>query len=106
MGEPTYEQIMAEARLRRHAAGLAAGAFLDPPPLSHFIIDVVREGWTPPEPAVAHALIAAREFVAAEWENRKNPEAAKEARSGMYDQGVAVGAALAAVLAGKVGISQ
>lgn len=106
MSQATYEQIMAEARIRRHAAGYGLGANLGAPPLSYFIIDVVREGWTPPEPAVAHDLIAAREFVAAECESRNDPEGAEEARSGTYDRGIAVGAALAAVRAGKVGISQ
>jgi hypothetical protein len=105
MSQATYEQIMAEARLRRHAAGYGLGANLGSPPLSHFIIDVVREGWTPPEPAVAHDLIAAREFVAAECENRGDLVGAEEARSGTYDGSISVGAALAAVLAGKVGIS-
>ncbi len=48
MGQPTYEEIIAEARVRRHAAGYGPGANLGSPPLEHFIIEIVREAWTPP----------------------------------------------------------
>ncbi len=105
MTQATYELIIAEARRRRHQSGYGPGANLGAPPLEYFIIEAAREGWTPPETSVNYDLLAAREFVAAECESRKNPEGAKEARAGVYDRGVAVGAALAAVRAGKVGIS-
>ena len=42
---PTNEQIVAEAEQRRLNAGsISAHAFS----LTHYIIEVVREGWTPP----------------------------------------------------------
>jgi hypothetical protein len=104
MSQATYELIIAVARLRRRHF-IAGQDPLGDRPLEHFIIEAAREGWTPPEPSVNYDLLAAREFVAAECESRKNPEGAKEARTGVYDRGVAVGAALAAVRAGKVGIS-
>ena len=40
----TKEQIIAEATRRAAAQGYGEK------PVYHFIIDVVREGWTPPEP--------------------------------------------------------
>ena len=48
----TKEQIIAEANRRAVAQGYGA------PPVEHFIVDVVREGWTPPEPD----LLAFREW--------------------------------------------
>ena len=40
----TKEQIIAEANRRAAAQGYGA------PPVEHFIVDVVCENWTPPEP--------------------------------------------------------
>ena len=42
----TKEQIIAEANRRAVAQGYGA------PPVEHFIVDVVCENWTPPEPVV------------------------------------------------------
>jgi hypothetical protein len=50
MGQPTYDQVMAEARRRRQAAGYGVGPNTGSRPLEYFIIETVREGWTPPEP--------------------------------------------------------
>jgi len=47
----TDKEIVEEARKRRHAAGYGPGANLGLPPLDHYIIEVVREGWTPPDVA-------------------------------------------------------
>jgi len=51
---PTYEQIEVEAHRR----------FDENPctPLAHYIIEVVREGWKPPEP-VDPAVLAYREWL-------------------------------------------
>ena len=56
--KPTYSQIIAEAN-RRYQRN-ETPAFYE-----HHIIDVVREGWTPPEP-VDPDLLAFRE-----WEARR-----------------------------------
>ena len=58
----TKEQIIAEAN-RRHAEQ-GEGA----PPVEHFIVDVVCENWTPPEP-VDPDILAFREWAArnANW---------------------------------------
>jgi hypothetical protein len=71
MGQPTYDQVMDEARRRRHAAGYGLGANLGSPPLEHFIIETVREGWTPPEP-VDPDVLAFREWIY--QNNRANHE--------------------------------
>jgi hypothetical protein len=63
MGQATEEQIIAEARIRRHATGLGLGANLGAKPLAHFIIQVVREGWTPPEPDPDPEVVAYQEWV-------------------------------------------
>ena len=55
----TNDQIVAEASRRAIERGWGA------PPVEHFIIEVVREGWTPPEPKpepVDPDLLAFREF--------------------------------------------
>ena len=56
---PTNEQIIAEAR--RRAAKVGEYESYD-----HFIIEVVRENWTPPEP-VDPDLLAFREWAAGQW---------------------------------------
>jgi hypothetical protein len=62
MGQPTYDQVVDEARRRRHAAGYGPGANLGSPPLEYFIIETVREGWTPPEPVVDRDVVAFDEW--------------------------------------------
>ena len=53
----TKEQIIAEANRRRAEHGEGA------PPVEHFIVDVVCENWTPPDP-VDPDLLAWREWFA------------------------------------------
>jgi len=55
----TYEQIEDEAHRR----------FDENPctPLAHYIIEVTREGWTPPEPPVDPDVLAFREWASKEW---------------------------------------
>ena len=45
---PEDKAIVEEARKRRHSEGYGPGANLGLPPLEHYIIKVMREGWTPP----------------------------------------------------------
>ena len=52
----TKEQIIAEANRRAAAQGYGA------PPVEHFIVDVVCENWTPPEPVVDPDELAFREW--------------------------------------------
>jgi hypothetical protein len=52
----TKEQIVAEANRRAVAQGYGA------PPVEHFIVDVVCENWTPPEPEVDPDVLAFREW--------------------------------------------
>ena len=53
----TYEQIITEANRRAAEPGWGAR------PVEHLIIEVVREGWVPPEP-VDPAVLAYREWEA------------------------------------------
>ena len=55
----TKEQIVAEANRRAVAQGYGAQ------PVEHFIVDVVCENWTPPEPVVDPDLLAMRKLLAA-----------------------------------------
>lgn len=60
----TKEQIIAEANRRRAEHGEGA------PPVEHFIVDVVCDGWTPPEPEpepVDPDVLAFREWAAERW---------------------------------------
>jgi hypothetical protein len=95
MDLPADEEIIAEAIRRKQEA---VPTII---PLSKLVIQVIRERWSPPAPAVAPDLIKAREFVAAECENRGDPAFAKKVRSGTYDQSLAVGSALAAYNSGR-----
>lgn len=54
--KPTKEQIIAEANRRAAAQGYGA------PPVEHFIVDVVCENWTPPEPEADPDVLAFREW--------------------------------------------
>lgn len=47
---PTHEQIIAEAWLRHNKVNDAIDSAEDYKPLEHFVIEVVCEGWKPPEP--------------------------------------------------------
>ena len=58
---PTNEQIIAEAIRRRKERGME-GIFL-----ADFIIEVMREGWTPPEPVVDPDVLAFRDWASKEW---------------------------------------
>lgn len=71
---PTKEQIIAEANRRRAEHGEGA------PPVEHFIVDVVCENWTPPEPVVDPDLLAWREWMAS-----RVPTVAHWYLSGSYD---------------------
>ena len=58
----TKEQIIAEANRRRAEHGEGA------PPVEHFIVDVVCENWTPPEPEPVNPdILAFREWAAERW---------------------------------------
>lgn len=89
---PTHEQIVQEAERRQFAAnnaGVKSTHDGDYGILST-IIEVVREGWTPPEP-VYPDLLAFREWAAERW-----PHGARAYRGGAADdQGQAVRAYLA-----------
>ena len=55
----TKEQIIAEATRRAAAQGYGENE----KPVIHFVIDVMRENWTPPEPVVDPDVLAFREWV-------------------------------------------
>jgi hypothetical protein len=97
MGEPTYDQIIDEARIRRHAAGYGLGANFGSPPLGHFIIEVVREGWTPPEP-VDPDVIAVRGVLALMCNSESQHNGY---RDGKFDHDTSFQMSLATYKAGK-----
>ena len=70
----TYEQIITEANRRAAEPGWGAR------PVEHLIIEVVREGWVPPEP-VDPAVLAYRE-----WKKKKWPSAAEFIDGGVWDE--------------------
>jgi hypothetical protein len=57
------EQIMAEAWVRYRKANTATAVIGEYKPLDHFVIEVTREGWKPPEPVVDPDVLAFREWV-------------------------------------------
>ena len=63
----TKEQIIAEANRRAVAQGYGA------PPVEHFIVDVVCENWTPPEPVVDPDLLDPDVLAWREWVSRQHP---------------------------------
>ena len=75
----TKEQIIAEANRRAVAQGYGA------PPVEHFIVDVVCENWTPPEPVVDPDVLAWRE-----WETRAgcSDDYRKAVLAGKWDHSV------------------
>jgi hypothetical protein len=75
---PTNEQIIAEAK-RRADFRKWTGA-----PIEYFIIEVTREGWTPPEP-VDPDLLAFREWYAGEWPLQTG----ESILAGAWDHGIA-----------------
>ena len=82
---PTNEQIIAEANRRRQERGK------DGPLLVDFIIEVMRENWTPPEPVVDPDLLIAREAAAQHWEQVYGDKSeARRRRDGWCDAGQAV----------------
>ena len=87
----THEQIEDEAHRR----------FDENPctPLAHYIIEVVREGWAPPEP-VDPDLLAVREISAKQYEGAA-PVVSADIRLGKYDGDAVLICALAAYKAGK-----
>ena len=86
----TNEQIIREAHRRYDAAPIERMWSL-----SDYVIEVMRENWTPPDP-VDPALIVAREVLAVEWEKKSYPHHADAARKGRYDAEVPILAARAA----------
>jgi hypothetical protein len=56
----TYEQIEDEAH-RRFDEGCRGF------PLAYYIVEVTREGWTPPPPPIDPDLLAFREWASKEW---------------------------------------
>jgi hypothetical protein len=89
----TYEQIITEANRRAAEPGWGAR------PVEHLIIEVVREGWTPPEP-VDPDLLAVREISAKQYEGAA-PVVSADIRLGKYDGDAVLICALAAYKAGK-----
>ena len=89
----TYKQIITEANRRAAEPGWGAR------PVEHLIIEVVREGWKPPEP-VDPDLLVVREIAAKQY---KGAEAVVSAdiRLGKYDGDAVLICALAAYKAGK-----
>ena len=75
----TKEQIIAEANRRAAAQGYGA------PPVEHFIVDVVCENWTPPEPVVDPDVLAFREWYAGEWPLHTG----ESILAGAWDHGIA-----------------
>ena len=73
----TKEQIIAEANRRAVAQGYGA------PPVEHFIVDVVCENWTPPEPVVDPDVLAFREWMVA---TAKSPGYREEVLAGKWDR--------------------
>ena len=76
---PTNEQIIAEAK-RRADFRKWTGA-----PIEYFIIEVVRENWTPPEPVVDPDVLAFREWGAADCEADGWTAGATLHRQGHFD---------------------
>jgi hypothetical protein len=89
----TNDQIVAEANRRGTERGWAG------PPVEHYIIEVVREGWTPPP--VDPDLLAVREIAAARYERMALYDWAHAARKGELDAGEDVQYPLAAYKAGR-----
>ena len=89
----TNEQIVAEAE-RRWAREPRDGF------VTYYIIQVVREGWTPPPP-VDPDLLVVREIVAKVFDEKGWLDHAGEARKGQSDKGTTIRAALDAYKAGK-----
>ncbi len=88
---PTNEQIVVEANRRALECGWGA------PPVEHYIIEVVREGWTPPP--VDPEVLAVREVLARSEVGGENSCAAYLA--GAFDSHRSFRMALAAYKAGR-----
>ncbi len=95
----TNEQIMAEAWVRYRKANTATAVIGEYKPLDHFVIEVTREGWKPPEP-VDPDLLAVREISAKQFEGAEAVVSA-DIRLGKYDGDAVLICALAAYKAGK-----
>lgn len=78
MGEPTWQEITAEA-IRRKAQALEDGR--GDIELEALIVEITREGWTPPEP-VDPDLMAFREWFSSRLGGRESRQAAA---AGKYD---------------------
>jgi hypothetical protein len=89
----TNDQILAEANRRGTERGWPR------PPVEHYIIEVVREGWTPPP--VDPDLLAVREIAAARYERMALYDWAHAARKGELDAGEDLQYPLAAYKAGR-----
>jgi hypothetical protein len=87
----TYEQIITEANRRAAEPGWGAR------PVEHLIIEVVREGWTPPEP-VDPDVLAVRGVLALRCNERVVHDLYL---AGTFDNGTRFQMALAAYKAGK-----
>ena len=74
----TNDQIVAEANRRGTERGWAG------PPVEHYIIEVVREGWTPPEP-VDPDVLACREWMISQ---PCSPDYREAVLAGKWDLGV------------------
>ena len=92
----TNDEIKAEARRRWGCAPMERACWS----VEDYIIEVTREGWTPPPP-VDPDLLVVREIVAVAFENASSIGIVKGARLGTYDAEPLVRAALAAYKAGR-----
>jgi len=90
---PTNEQIIAEAERRWLEEYKANGGKLSPHSSKEVhVINIMREGWTPPEPVVDPDILAFREWVRS---REARPEIRRAAESGEYDGGLLADAYLA-----------
>ena len=75
---PTNEQIIAEAERRWAESTMSSRSNKT---AKDFIIEVMRENWTPPEPVVDPDILAFREWAAA-----RSPVNAGAIHKGLYDE--------------------
>ena len=90
--KPTNEQIIAEAK-RRWDELMMTSASTSTKSVQDFIIEVMRENWTPPEPSLD--VLAYREWAAKEY-----PGDAEDIQLGIHDNSLAGKGFLAGIKAG------
>jgi hypothetical protein len=85
----TKEQIIAEATRRAAAQGYGENE----KPVIHFVIDVMRENWTPP--VVDPDVLAFREWAAKQWPFSSGATLAGHHDEGSFTQAYLAGARMA-----------